>query len=392
LSARLAVREKAAVGLHPDITRLANPDFIDLVSVLGLLSVSQEGSEAGREEDQALKQTETVVRGMQAVEDWPQALADLTARAIKDRRTRPELWTQIKRHARAYGNPAIRDLLVTTVPELRQSLKRVTMPNSPKVMLQTELVQRTGLKVGQAAKVCKALAKETHFVLAKETMIDHSLACEFIARLTESSLIGSTAHALRLPNYAIAQLVADGVLEAPASPGIAAVYPEGRVTKASQLLLLARLVRLPVLEKGSRSTLPLSVATKIIGGGPKPWAAIFGAILSRAIPCWRYEPNARPTVRNLGIQMTDLHKLQMLGKAELPNAILSGTVSKSDAHELLNVTTVQGKWFEKTKMLEFRPSGKKHVCSLEAVLELAAARIYGAELALLLRCTPNILS
>lgn len=390
LSSSSAVREKAERGLHPEIAQLANPDLVDLVSVLGLFSDSQE-NEIGSEEDTTSRDAAVITRGIRAVEAWPQALVDLTAQAITERLRRPELWSQMKWHTRGYRNPVIRDLLICTVPELRQSLKRVTIPNSPQVMLQTELVKRTGLRADQAGEVCRALAKKTDFILAKETMIDHALACDFISQLTTSVPIGTTANALHLPNYAIAQLIAGGFLEAPENPGIAALYPNGRVTKNSQLSLFARLVRLPVLAEGSRSTLPLSIASKIIGGGPKPWATILSAILSRVIPCWRSEPRARPTVRNLCIQKVDLDNLRMLRPSAGEKHALPDMVSKTDAYELLNITTNKGKWFEQSGELEFRPSGRKHACPMTAVLAIAAARIYGPELSLRLSCSPNIL-
>ncbi len=379
------VSEKAYLSLHSDLRELDNPSLIDLVFLMGSIDrpMDKDARKFTWRGEGAIEIAARTVAGVEAVGSWPEKLLEVTTRAIDNRKSEPHLWSRLKRVAKNCPNPVVRNLLVSTVPALLDSLKCANAPNRAPIMLQTELVRRTHLRSRRAAVLSQHLRNKTKAGNAGSTKLDLALAEEFIHQRKNSKDNGAISYSLHLPSYAIDQLCASGRLVGASNAGVVAVHPEGRTMTASFEMFMEDLVEASRGPAGEEEMLSLSAAASVIGGGGKPWAEIMEAILTGELQCCRREECEKPTTRSLMVRRRDLPILERLRAETVFEDRLPSLLSKTDTKELLNITNRQCVKLEEAGLLSFGRHHRKLACRTKSGLAIARERICGAEASLL---------
>lgn len=140
---------------------------------------------------------------------------------------------------------------------------------------------------------------------------------------------------LRLPLYAVEQMIDSGLLELLEDP-ILAVVMRRRQAIASVFDDLLRRLRRQARRRAPPSTaLPIGWESRRIGGGPKPWSKIFDDLLDGSIPFWiDGEPDADHLFVNPGSLDAFIDHRPSVGP-EQPS--YTAAISTGDAAEMLNV-------------------------------------------------------
>lgn len=176
------------------------------------------------------------------------------------------------------------------------------------------------------------------------------------------------------------QMVQADHVELLAHPFFLERYGAHQIERASFEALLGRLDRRAQPSLTDR-TLPLSNACKVIGGRPKPWAAIFAALIEGSL-AFRIDAGKAPLAKRLKIRWNDVNAIARLENADpvVGLAHRETAMSKQDAMEFLNVGPV-----EVTELFAHVPNsglGRNRAISIDDVLALAGTNITSAELAL----------
>lgn len=397
-SALLSADEEEATAarsrFHPDLRDIENPTLIDLVFLLADIDRPQ-GRRANTStirDSHAVDIAERATKGTEALLEWPSCLEQLAARAINNRKSERHLWSRLKSAANNHPNLEVRDLVISGAPVIAEGLREAVAPDSPPVMLQTELVRLTGISAEQGAFLSKGdfLRSPAMVGDAGSSKLDRALCEDFIQQREASERNETVATRLLLPTYAIMQMGRSARLDRPSNPGLNALEPQTRIMTASVERLVAELASLDVSD-GTEELLSIGAASRIIGGGLKPWDEIIGAILDGHLPCLRAKGDPAPTTRSLVIRRKDLGMLAKMTRKPRSDFNVPLIASQQDAMEILNATFSQMTRLRSNRMLNFEQAYKKLACPMAEVLALAETRIFSAELSLRTGIAPNAL-
>ena len=392
-----ADEQEAAAGramLHPDLREIDNPTLIDLVFLLADIDrpLGRRANMSTFRDTHAVDIAARATKGTEALLEWPSGLEHIAARAINNRKSERHLWSRLKAAANNHPNLAIRDLVVSGAPVIAEGLREAVAPDSPPVMLQTELVRLTGISAKQGAFLSKGdfLRSPDMVGDAGSSKLDLTLCEEFIEQRKASERNETVATRFLLPTYAIIQMGCSARLDRPSNPGLNALEPQTRIMTASVERLVAELASLEVSD-GMEELLSIGAASRIIGGGLKPWDEIIDAILNGHLPCLRATCDRVPTTRSLLIRRKDLGMLAKVTREPKSDFNVPLTASQQDAMEILNATFSQMTRLRSTGMLNFEQAYRKLACPMDEVLALAETNIFGAELSLRTDIAPNAL-
>ena len=331
-------------------------------------------------------------KGTEALLEWPSSLEKIAARAINNRKSERHLWSRLKSAANNHQNLEIRDLVVSGAPVIAEGLREAVAPDSPPVMLQTELVRLTGISAEQGAFLSKGdfLRSPDMVGDAGSSKLDRALCEEFIEQRKASERNETVATRLLLPTYAIMQMGCSDRLDRPSNPGLNALEPQTRIMAASVERLVAELASLDVSD-GTEELLSIGAASRIIGGGLKPWDEIMYAVLNAHLPCLRAKGDRAPTTRSLLIRRKDVGMLAKTTRGPKGDFNVPLFASQQDAMEILNATSSQMTRLRSNGMLNFEQAYKKLACPMNEVLALAERRIFSVELSLRTGIAPHAL-
>ncbi len=393
LSADEGEAEDARSKLHCDIQNIDTPTLADLIYLLADIdrpSGEKANMSTGRDEN-SVEIARRITKGTEALAGWPGSLERLAARAINNRKSERHLWSRLKLAAKSHPNPKVRELVISGAPVIAEGLRRAVAPNSSPIMLQSELVRTTGISTEQGAFLSKGDYMRPSGVIgdAGSSKLDRALCEEFIAQREASKRNEAVAARLMLPTYAIIQMQALGILERPTNSGLNALEPETWILNASVDRLVAELASLDQVADGTEGTLSLRAASRIIGGGLKPWASIMNAILRRQLPCFRAKDDQAPTTRSLLVRRKDLGILAEMTTVSDGGIDQPGIASQQDTMEILNATFDQVAALGKQGEVTFEQAHRKLACSMSEVLAIAALRIFSAEVSLRTGIAPS---
>lgn len=139
------------------------------------------------------------------------------------------------------------------------------------------------------------------------------------------------SRSIGLPKYAIGMLAAEGLISPESHPYLLSTYGQNQL-RCSEVRKFVRLMQRGSVSPGQISRpIPLHRVARGIGGGPKPWGAIFNDLLL-GVP---YSMTGE-SVREIAIGMEYAKKLWT---ADLPSSLAdtTGSCSQSEAFEILNL-------------------------------------------------------
>ena len=374
----------ARASLHHDLQNIDNPTLVDLIFFMSDIDRPQ-GCKANMSisrSTNAADLAERIIKGTEAVSRWPEPLEEITRRALYNKKSEYYLWSRLKQVVSHHPNQELKTVLVQGVTALGDCRRTAAPPNSSPIMLQTELVQRTWISAEQGAFLSKGdyLRRNGREGDAGLSKFDRELGEEFIEQWKASTRNATVANRIKLPIYAIAQLGKAGSLQPTTNRGLNALEPEGCTMTASLDTLIDKLNALPFAAADTKELISIAAASKVIGGGLKPWATIIQLIIDGTLKCYRAESDKNPTARTLVIQRKDLPVLASLPIANYDDGVMCSSASKEDVTRILNATSRQIDDLEAEELLRFERKGKKLACQMSEVLALANERAFGAEM------------
>lgn len=179
------------------------------------------------------------------------------------------------------------------------------------------------------------------------------------------------SHRLHLPQYAMHQLAAEGLLAIIKHPYIVAHYGEGQVHEAEFARFRRRLQAGGISPDSVADPVALHRAARAMGGDLKPWGTILRSLLDGSIA---YNISGDAIDRIL-ISASDAAALRSMSLSGQAVAVRGRHVSQRDAAEILNLP------FKHAHLLPAGGTqGASHRIPLRKVRHLARTRITLAEL------------
>ena len=223
-----------------------------------------------------------------------------------------------------------------------------------------------------SAEQAKIKGKPTDTIKVLEQRLEewvHRLGVELVI-VDEVQRLNSCIGELKLPLYAIEKLCLPGLLELEDEPAFTAVTSRTSVRVGSLKRLIERLI---VGRSGGpepSGLISLAAASKRIGGRPKPWAAIFQALLGGDLSYWL--TGDVPTTITIRVRPEDLAVFDGVADApSLRGPEPSPFVNQADAAEILNLKSEQvAAWCEDLSV-PFVMSGRALVAPLSRVADVA---------------------
>ena len=203
-------------------------------------------------------------------------------------------------------------------------------------------------------------------------------------RAGDAVSFGSVQRSLGLPVYALEQFFCSALLERLDDPVLRILLRRPMTSASAVKRLEADLISTASKRKRPANVLPIGQESRRIGGRPKPWHAIYSAMLSGDVPFWL---DGRPHVDCLLVRQGVLDRfLDVHFDAEAhADASFAGAMDTNDAAEMLNVipATIRQLRAEQILSDEIRP--RSRVSQRDEVEALARDYVSAAELARLAR-------
>ncbi|MGN7159244.1 hypothetical protein [Sphingomonas sp. SAFR-052] len=186
-----------------------------------------------------------------------------------------------------------------------------------------------------------------------------------------SSRVGPEAasHRLRLPQYAIPLLAREGLIRLSDNPYIAHHYGPFEIDEA-EFVRFADVLRRRAPSSDLRDPVSLRVAARAIGGGVKPWGAIFRELITGRIPFVM----KKVSIEGIFLSGSDAARIRTF-ETEAEDDVPIRQVSQRDAIEILNLP------LKHANLLVSSPkAGQSLRRPIDYVLTLARTRVTLAEL------------
>lgn len=185
---------------------------------------------------------------------------------------------------------------------------------------------------------------------------------------------------LKLPYYAIEQCCRPGLLQWQSDPTFLAIKSRSGIDGTSLTTLRERLIDARCRTGRPSSTVSLSIASKRIGGRPKPWGSIVEALLTGHLRFWLVDD--LPTSKSIHVLASDLVGFDdVVDDASPYIGEVSGIVSQADAAEMLNIKPLLLPKIGHEFGLRFAPVGRTLATSRAAVLDAAERVAWNTEIA-----------
>jgi hypothetical protein len=192
---------------------------------------------------------------------------------------------------------------------------------------------------------------------------------------------------LGVPNYGIEQLCCLGLIELEDNPAVTATRNWVPVRRASLDALRLRLLDARSTVRRPGGVLTLRRASRRLGGGPKPWGALFAALLHETEPLQFWLSGQDAGARSIMVRAEDLVRFQVVEfeKACFPTFPFDAGISQIDAGEMLNTIPCRVQPAAQALGLTFKPDGDASLANLESTLAIARALAFSGEVALHMR-------
>lgn len=229
------------------------------------------------------------------------------------------------------------------LPEMFVSFDR-SFADPNKIVLGHEAARITGIKLEKIQALYGAgliKASFEHGTRRSRRQYDKAQILSLADAVRGSKAATFLTSQLGLPMYAIEQLCCLDIVQEERHAGLRFLRPELHLSSESVAHLLK------TLDEGSQSSLPpedaivLALASRVFGGGQKPWGAIVSSILAGAVPYWLQDG---PTYdRRILVRPCDLSAINphTFDEGNWPTFEFSPHINQSDAEEILNIDTVQ---------------------------------------------------
>lgn len=266
-----------------------------------------------------------------------------------------------------------------SLPGVRTALKELhDLVSSDEFGARNVLVKVAARKLGTTES--KIAAARDGGILRRRTGMSNgrmlfNLDSNEVEALAKSRLgrIGTTliGLSLRIPPYAVAQLIAHEVLDVEKHPWLISVYGGAQVTKAGFSGFLERLSKVSRENGVIAQRVTLNDAMRGYGGGVKPWATVFQKLLDGDVPFEILETESNG--QTILISAADARRLWAL-----PPAPTLKTYSQLDALCILNFALKKG---HIVAPLRCGMDGEKWIVSGHKLARAASRYISNAEVA-----------
>ena len=180
-----------------------------------------------------------------------------------------------------------------------------------------------------------------------------------------------SSHRLNLPQYAIHQIAAEGLLSLNEHPYVVAHYGEGQIHE-DEFTRFRRALKAGGAAAGSiDDPVALHRAARAMGGGFKPWGMIIRSLLDGSIPY----TIAGDTIDSITIRASDVVALRLIDLSRQGGAVRSRHVSQRDAVEVLNLPLTHAHLIPAQET-----AGGSHRIRVSRLRRLARERVTLAEL------------
>ena len=354
---RPAERAAAASRLHPDLSMLPPGVASDLGWSLGRLACEIDlGPRAHDRLLPAATRIEVILAGADLLAGWPDSVpACLRDALARDQSRARRMHHMIKTLCSPLACwPEQRDLLNRRLPEVLGTTRlafrsaRGNTLTSAETLLFLRVSWSMIPKLVQAGELTAVGARRG---IKLSAVFDGTSVRRLADLRRDCSSIGNVSESFGISHEGLDQLIASHVLAEHEGPAVDIMYSQRQVATTSLLCLIERLENPVGSWKGESVSVSLSRAACSIGGGAKPWAAIFRALLEGDLPYCLARPHAdapgppgRATVPRLVDRLfVDQAAFSRLAFA----AVASSThraggaveeISRRDAEEMLNLT------------------------------------------------------
>ena len=382
LSLHPADRERAAAAMPSRLRTLAPGELARLAVRCGLDCTDDDDKRAWQTRAGRLapdRIAETTVRGIDILLSWPNGIADWAtgrlADATDEKACRRDLGIRIRRIA--WGDTGFCDqgaLLKEVFPNLKPATPhaeadavytgREANSRLPGFREHAAEIRRLGI-------VPHRSGLESSKYLYSAAVID-AAAAEAADAVSIASIMGL----LKLPLYAIEQLFAAALLSRRDDPLLTVILRRPMASASAYRDFVSHLKRRRSRRTQPATAIPLRHESHRIGGGAKPWADIYGALVSGKLPFWL--AGGIGSDKLLVVQGSLDAFLQVQPPLVEPAA---ADMATTDAAELLNV--VPGDVFKlRTAGILPHATGPRATTTPRADVELLAAEwVSAAEMA-----------
>ncbi len=311
---------------------------------------------------------------------WPDAMAALAAERVRGRTGRHNDGNRGRtmRFLTRKCHPGASDAVLDLIADWRRSLTVDTEEGAAlreRTVAGTAVSRITGFDSNRVVEHRRDGLLQVHFALDQhrpESRYDMAEIDAIGRAVADRCTVAGARGALGMSSHGVEQLVAMRLLNDINHPVLDAHYGARQIS-ASSLAALLDAVRASAKSRESVATFPLRSAMKAVGGRVKPWGPVLQMLLLGELP-FTMADNDRPLSERVlidGSAATLLSRVRLPGTVE---AILSPSMSKEDAGELLNLNPA--------KITALLAGSKNKAVPLEAVLRLARRHISTAEMAM----------
>ena len=328
---------------------------------------------------------EIIAGAIALLEGWPRSVPEAVRAKVDelmdDHAAFVSLWRRLKAISKPNRETGLEqaELLLSALPDLARPVWRGFAPPY-RVYLQQEARMKTGLNGSQLRSASAHLTTTMLPSAGKRNIFYKADEIDDLRRLCEETMpLTRVASEWFLPNYAVEQLAFADIVEHAKQPILSAIHSQSRIRRTSVQNFARGIMIGRCRTRQPGESAPLSKAMRIHGGGEKPWAKVFGAMLAGKIPWW-VDGNV-PNARTVCVRPNDILRLRHRGiEAPRPPPLNRQTISKKDGGEILNVTPSTFQRVATEEGFRFDRISKADATLKETIVDVAERWITAAEI------------
>ncbi|SEJ06403.1 hypothetical protein SAMN05428950_1011009 [Sphingomonas sp. OV641] len=285
----------------------------------------------------------TAVRGVALLRSWPNGILNWAtqrvAAASDEKGCRADMARRIRRIA--WGDSRFddqRDLVQEAFPGFAPP--RVGLAGGGRVYTGRQANRVLPGFRTQAETIRRLRIVPTRAVASHGIMLEHAYSAVPIdaaaARWADSVPISTIASRLRLPLYAVEQLIETDLLARHDDEILAIILRRPQAVASTFEAFVRRLTERASRKRMPSTALPIGQESRRIGGRPKPWSEIYAALLDDRIPFWL---DGDVDTDRLLVARGSLDRFIVASEPKVfgSNTPFATQMSTGDAAELLNV-------------------------------------------------------
>lgn len=339
----------AVGGLESGAGLIDPGELVELVLEIGACVHLPERRIEGRKRFHRMPAQEAariVATGMDLVTNWPTRLQDWARSEAERLRGSPTEYLRLRHALRRLGararvSPARAELARAAFPDLFCNVQR-SFAAPGEGLLRFEAAELLGVTMPTITQLVDAKALDVQFdITGKRRMVRlaRSAVVDLRDRLAGSVTLAQLSRSTGLPGYALENLRQLGELVAEDHPAIPLLRGGRSVTAESYASIEADLRSGGSPTDRPADALPISTASRLIGGRLKPWPAIIAALRSGSLEYWLDAERAgQPWLRRMLVRQADMGAF--LSSAARSFGGKPFTIEEcllSDAREILNL-------------------------------------------------------